>query len=74
MYVEGCDRRKGQKKKSVGVCLECAVGMPPENYPNISCQMLILVELRKDTNHSHPHPLRNYLFKWAWQSNVSDSA
>ena len=27
MYVEGCDRRKGQKKESVGVCLECAEGM-----------------------------------------------
>ena len=50
MYVEGCDRRKGQKKKSVGICLECAEGMPPENSPNISCQMLILVELSKDTN------------------------
>ena len=51
MYVEGCDRRKGQKKESVGVCLECAEGMPPENSPNISCRMLILVELRKDTKY-----------------------
>jgi hypothetical protein len=50
MYVEGWDWRKGQKKKSVGVCLECAEGMPPENSPIISCQMLILAELRKDTN------------------------
>ena len=49
MYVEGCDWKKGQKKESVGVCLECAEGMPTENSPNISCQMLILVELSKDT-------------------------